>query len=150
MQEPTIVVMTAGPADRAALVDLLGAQMREHAIATDSLAPAIDAVLADPTLGALLVAHEGARAIGVAYVSYIHSLEHGGRSAWLDELYVAPDRRDRGVGRRLLHAALDLARAQGCRAMDLVVEADHARAANHYAREGFAARTRQRFVKRLP
>lgn len=145
-------ISLAATGDGPALFSLLGAQMSEHGIdlAQDRLESAILGALASPmTRGAFLVARSGGQAIGVAYLSFIWSVEHGGRSAWLDELYVAPAHRDRGIGRRLLHAAQDLARREGCAAVDLEVEADHTRAARLYAREGFRAHTRARWVKKL-
>ena len=97
----------------------------------------------------LLASGDDGRTVGVAYVSFTWTLEHGGRTAWLEELYVVPELRGGGIGGALLDAALDLARARSCRAMDLEVESDHARAANLYVRAGFRAHTRTRYVKKL-
>ncbi len=146
-----VAITVAGAMDRDPLLALLSAQMAEHDIPTNSaeLAVAIDAVLADPSLGVLLAAWSGGRAVGVAYVGWFMSLEHAGRSAWLDELYVTPDFRDRGIGQKLLHAVIDHCRAHGARAIDLEVEATHTRAANLYQREGFTPHSRQRWVLRL-
>jgi GNAT superfamily N-acetyltransferase len=146
-----VAITVATPGDREPLVGLLLAQMAEHAIDSDSarMGAAIDAVLADGRHGLLLVAWRGGAAVGVAYVGWFMSLEHGGPSAWLDELYVAPDQRNLGIGQRLLQAVIDHCRAKGARAIDLEVEADHARAANLYQRSGFIAHTRQRWVLRL-
>ena len=146
-----VAVTQAGPADRAGLLALLAAQMAEHDIDTDDqrLGAAIDAVLADPSLGVLLAAWSGGIAVGVAYLSYLFSLEHAGRSAWLDELYVTPAYRSRGIGQKLLHAAIAHARSHACVAIDLEVEAAHTRAANLYKREGFHPHQRQRWVLKL-
>lgn len=136
--------------DRAAVLALLGAQYAEHDIAIPAtLASAVDQLLAQPTLGRLLLASDGDEAVGVAYLSFIWSLEHGGHSGWLDELYVVPARRGAGLGRALLLAVCDLAANEGCIAIDLEVEASHARAANLYAREGFRPHQRARWVKTL-
>lgn len=43
-------------------------------------------------------------AVGVAYLSFTWTLEHGGKSCWLEELYVMPAYRKRGIGRQLLDA----------------------------------------------
>ena len=141
----------AGAADRGEVVSLLRAQLDEHDIALDEarLGAAVDGVFADASRGLVLLARRGGGAIGFAYVSFNWSLEHGGRSAWLDELYVAPAERERGVGRRLLLAACDAAEAAGCAAVDLEVEASHARAEHLYAREGFSPHTRRRWVRRF-
>src|SRR5438034_719646 len=70
---------------------------------------AVDGVLRHPERGRLLVATLAGRPIGLAALSFIWPLEHGGRSAWLEELYVEPPHRGRGIGRTLLRAACRLA-----------------------------------------
>lgn len=57
--------------------------------------------------------------------------------------------RGSGVGARLLDTVLREARQRGCRAVDLEVEASHARAANLYGRAGFTPHARARWVKKL-
>jgi len=142
-------IRTCTSRDRAAARALLSAQLEEHAIPTDSLDAALDGALADASRALVLVAEDAGHAIGVACLAFTWTLEHGGKSAWLDELYVVPSRRNAGVGRALLDAALREAKARGCLAVDLEVEADHARAANLYARAGFRAHRRARFVRTL-
>ena len=110
----------------------------EIPLASERLAHAVDGLLADPTRGRILVAREEGEAVGVAWVSFTWSLEHGGRTAWLEELYVVPARRGRGLGTTLVEAVAELARGAGCAAIDLEVEESHARAARLYERTGFS------------
>ena len=110
---------------------------------------AVDGVLRHPERGRLLVATLAGRPIGLAALSFIWPLEHGGRSAWLEELYVEPPHRGRGIGRTLLRAACRLAARSGAAAVDLEVDAGHTRAARLYAREGFRPLPRARWVRRL-
>jgi GNAT superfamily N-acetyltransferase len=147
-----LAIRPATPADRDAVVTLLLAQLREHAIDTPAVAVArtVDALLVRPHRARFLLAVESGRTIGVAAVSLAWPIEHGGRGAWLEELYLEPGARGRGVGTRLLRAACDLAAAAGAVAVDLEVETSHARAANLYAREGFVALARTHWVKRCP
>lgn len=146
--------MIIEPADREdlpALVDLLLAQLAEHDIDTPhaGVANAVAGSFDDPRRARILVARRDAEIVGIAYVSFIWALEHGGLSAWLEELYVVPAERDRGVGRCLLDAAIDLVRGEGCAALDLEVETAHTRAENLYARAGFRRHSRSRWVKSL-
>jgi ribosomal protein S18 acetylase RimI-like enzyme len=129
---------------------LLRAQLDEHSIALpdDALRAAIRGAIDKPARGAFLVARDP-DPVGVAYLSYVWTLEHGGQSAWLEELYVVPPMRCRGIGRRLLCEVMAHATRAGCRAVDLEVEQDHARAANLYAREGFRPHRRARWVAPL-
>jgi GNAT superfamily N-acetyltransferase len=136
--------------DLPVLEGLLRAQFEEHAIPLDprALSGAVRGLLSDEGRGAVLLARDP-DPIGVAVLAYTWTLEHGGKSAWLDELFVVPEHRDRGVGRALLLRALQVAGASGCRAVDLEVDVEHARAEHLYAREGFAALPRKRWARRL-
>jgi len=131
----------ARPDEAGAVTALLAAQLDEHAIplAPELLAEAVAGALADDGRALILLAREEQRPVGVAYLSFQWALERGGNVLWLEELYVLPEWRGRGIGTRLLQAALDAARARGCLAVELEVEASHARAANLYARAGFRA-----------
>jgi GNAT superfamily N-acetyltransferase len=141
----------AGVGERDEVLALLAAQLAEHAIDLPParLAEAVDGVLADPRRGVLLLARDAGGAVGVAYLSFTWALEHGGRVGWLEELYVVPAARERGIGGALLDAVLATARAAGCAAIDLEVDAAHARAARLYERRGFGQLTRTRFALRL-
>ncbi len=139
---PPTVIEAPGPArpdEAAALFELLSAQLLEHAIPLPPrlLGEAIAGALADDGRALILVAREEGRPVGVTYLSFQWTLERGGNVLWVEELYVLPKRRGRGIGTELLRAALDVARARRCLAVELEVEASHARAANLYARAGF-------------
>lgn len=43
----------------------------------------------------------------------------GGKSAWLDELYVIPEHRELGAGSLLLERVIEEAKNEGCLALDL-------------------------------
>jgi GNAT superfamily N-acetyltransferase len=138
--------------DVSRVVALLAVQMAEHAvdIARERIEHAVRGMLADGRRGVILVAREGeADVVGLAWVSFTWSLEHGGLTSWLEELYVVPERRERGLGRELLLAAQEAARAAGCAATDLEVDVDHRRAENLYEREGYRRLPRGRWVRRL-
>jgi GNAT superfamily N-acetyltransferase len=129
----------ARPDELDAICGLLTAQLDEHAIplAPELLVEAVRTALADDQKALILLARQGGRPVGVAFVSFQSSLERGGRIMWLEELYVLPELRGRGTGTALLRAALEAARVRGCRSVELEVEASHTRAANLYARAGF-------------
>ena len=81
----------------------------------------------------------------MAALAYLWSLEHGGRVAWLDEIFVLPAHRGRGIGRLLLRVALVVAQKAGCRVAQLEVVQGHERAEHLYRREGFASVARRRW-----
>jgi GNAT superfamily N-acetyltransferase len=149
---PRVEIRPARPSDRARAVALLVRQMEEHdlTVARAALARAVGTLLARPALGRVLVARLAGRTIGVAVLSFVWTIEHGGASSWLDELYVEPAHRGSGIGTALLRAAIAAVVASGARAIDLEVVAGHERAANLYRREGFVRHTRERWVYHPP
>lgn len=130
---------------------LLSVQLQEHGSDTTGkqLGGAIRSVLGDGRLGFFLVAKEGDEVVGVAYVSFIWSLEHGGKSSWLDELYVLPRCRGQGVGTALVEAVKERVRILGGAAVDLEVDVEHARAEGLYRRLGFKKLPRTRLVAKV-
>ena len=147
-----IVVRAARRDDLPALTALLIAQLRDHGndVPDAALTAAAHGMLDRPHRGQFLVALDGDTVIGLAALSYLWTLEHGGRAAWLDELYVLPTRRDGGVGAALLQAAVAAARAAGALAVDLEIESGHERVASLYRRAGFAPLSRQRWSLGVP
>jgi ribosomal protein S18 acetylase RimI-like enzyme len=143
-----IVVATVSEIDDVAL--LLAAQFEEHSIAFDQsvLRAAIRGAASQPARGEFLLARDD-RSLGLAYLAYTWTLEHGGLSAWLEELYVIPEARSHGIGSRLLRSAMAHAKTAGCAAIDLEVASDHARAAHLYARAGFRQHQRARWYLTL-
>ena len=146
-----IQIGRATVADAPDLLRLLSVQLREHHVRLEDagLARAIDGVLANPARGFFLLLAVDGRRVGAAYVSFVWALEHGGHSAWLEELYVEPARRAEGFGTELLRAVLAECEACGCAALDLEIDADHERVRSLYRRHGFHELPRRRLAKRL-
>jgi len=147
-----IEVRPACAEDRQALVRLLGVQLGEHGVplSAEALEHGVDGLLRRPQLGRFLVAAERSEIVGFAALSFLWTLEHGGRAVWLDELYVLPERRGRGIGRTLLGEVYAVAKSVGAGAVDLEIERGHERAARLYEREGFRPLTRNRWARPLP
>ena len=137
--------------DQDTVVDLLFRQFQEHAIETsqERLAWAVGQVLCNENHGFFLLAKVGDLALGVANIAFAWTLEHGGKSAWLDELYMLPEYRGRGIGTALLEEAIAQAHDAGCAAVDLEVDENHHKAENLYQREGFEPLFRSRWVKKI-
>lgn len=135
----------------APVVSLFQAQLREHNItsSSDALTAALRTLSTLPQYGFLLTALSGGLPVGVAYAACILSLEHGGWSGWLEEFYVLPEWRGRGVGSLLLAGVVAAATGRGWSALDLEVDSAHQRVISLYARNGFQPVSRTRFVRRL-
>ena len=142
----TIRRLTAATCGRA--LPLLEAQYREHRIQMggSTLRKAVREL--SQGRGLLLLASDR-EPVGVAVLSYTYALEHGGPAAWLDELYVVPERRGKGIGLALLKRGMAAARRAGCVFMELEVVAGHGRAARLYLREGFRKLPRTRYSRPL-
>lgn len=130
---------------------LLVQQLGEHGVtrSTEQLVPIVESVVIDSARGFLLLARDSSQIVGVAYVATILSAEHCGLAGWLEELYVRPDQRSRGIGTALVTAVLERARETGMVAIDLEVDAGHARAKSLYQRFDFRPLDRSRWTRKL-
>lgn len=96
-------------------------------------------IIANPETGTILVAREQDVIVGMVNLLFTESTALGARVALLEDMVVQPASRGRGIGTMLLQAAFQAARAQGCRRITLLTDADNAAARRFYARHGFGA-----------
>lgn len=145
---PSLHIREATAADLTAVLELLIPHLEDHSIVlgNDALRRATQRLIEDPEVGRVLVATAGAQIAGVAVLSFLWTLEHGGAAAWLDELYVRPQWRRAGVGNQLVEASMTVARLRGCIALDLEIEPGHDSAQRLYGRLGFRRHARERWV----
>ena len=130
---------------------LLVEQLGEHGVdaSTEQLSRVLERVVAEGARGFILLARDDRGIVGIAYVATILSAEHCGLVAWLEELYVTPSIRSRGIGTALVTAVLERAREAGIVAIDLEIDAGHSRAESLYRRLGFRPLERSRWVREL-
>jgi ribosomal protein S18 acetylase RimI-like enzyme len=107
------------------------------------------ALLADATLGRVLLAWRDDRLIGYLTLTFGYSIEHRGRDALVDELYVEPDARALTAGTQLLESAAELCRAMAITRVHLEVDHTNPRAHALYARLGFRGQARQLLTRSL-
>jgi ribosomal protein S18 acetylase RimI-like enzyme len=98
---------------------------------------ALEALLANPTIGRLYVAREGKRVVAMASLLYTISTVEGGKAAWFEDLVVHPDERKRGIGEALLKYVVAQARADGLLRITLLTDMQNERAQAMYRRAGF-------------
>ena len=134
-----LVLRPAGPGDLPDLLEMLRRFYAEDRIPLDEprVRRGLEQLLADPARGAVLFAEAGGACLGYLVLGWCFSIEQGGRHVLVDELYLAPDARGRGLGSALLAAACECARAQGAEVARLEVNRHNARAKALYLRHGF-------------
>jgi GNAT superfamily N-acetyltransferase len=130
---------------------LLVEQLAEQGVAAsaEELSSVLEKVVVEGAAGFLIVARADHRIVGIAYVATILSAEHRGIVAWLEELYVTPAVRCRGIGTALLNAVIERARQMDIVAVDLEIDAAHSRAESLYRRSGFRRLNRSRWMRQL-
>ena len=100
-------------------------------------ARAFQALLADPRLGGAWLAEVDGEAVGHAVLTVSFSMEYGGLRGFVDDFYVRPAARARGVGLALLGAVRSACAARGVRALHVEVGPENATARRLYARAGY-------------
>jgi len=110
---------------------------------------ALRGLAGDPGRGRLWVLDDGGAVCGYLAVTFGWSLEFQGRDAFVDELYLAPSQRGRGLGGAAIGLAEEACRAAGVRALHLEVERDNAAGRALYRRSGFEDHERILMTKRL-
>ena len=132
-----IELRIARPADAAIFAGLL------HAFNVEFDEPTPDADMiaawAAPLLanGEVTVLFAGDGPDGFAQLRFRPSLYTCALDAHLEELYVVPERRGRGLGRALLEGAMEIARERGAARIDLGTSEDDVAARALYESAGF-------------
>jgi ribosomal protein S18 acetylase RimI-like enzyme len=102
----------------------------------DVLAARLRVLLAgDATIGLLA----GTPAVGVALVTLRPNVWYAGRVALLDELYVVPRLRGRGIGSALVDLLMSASRAMGVDLVEINVDEGDVDAQRFYERHGFSS-----------
>jgi GNAT superfamily N-acetyltransferase len=106
-------------------------------------------LIASPAFGRVFLLVAQGDAVGYAVVALGFSLEFGGRSAFLDELYVRPPSRGQGIGTAALALLEDRCRRLGARSLALEVHLENRKAEALYRRSGFVPSGRHLLTRRL-
>ena len=94
-------------------------------------------LIAERNLGRLILFEDSDKLAGYMILGFGFSLEFNGRDCFIDEFYVLPEYRSRGIGRAAVEFALGVCREVGIKAVHL--EADYVNVRGHefYKRMGF-------------
>jgi ribosomal protein S18 acetylase RimI-like enzyme len=98
---------------------------------------AFTTLLADARLGGAWLAEINGEPVGHTVLTVSFSMEYGGLRGFVDDLYVRPEARRRGVGAALLRALHEDCAARGVRAVHVEVDSEDTVARRLYARAGY-------------
>jgi len=105
--------------------------------------------LANPELGQGWIFLEREIPVGYIFLTFGYSFEYHGRDSFIDELYIEPEYRRKGIGRRAMEFVEERAREQGVNAIHLEVDDGNDPAAGLYRRAGFVDHSRFLMTKWL-
>jgi GNAT superfamily N-acetyltransferase len=105
------------------------------------IATLLEILLGDSRAGAAWLAYDGASAIGYLLAVYVFSLENGGLTAEIDELYVLDDHRGAGVGAQLVAVSESFLAGLGCKNVALQLGRDNHAGRAFYEKRGYSARS---------
>jgi diamine N-acetyltransferase len=142
----------AGPGDLERLLGFVAALYAEDGsipFVRDRVSAALLTLMGDDSLGRVWLIEVDGSAAGYLVAVWGFSLEWHGRDAFVDELFVDPAHRRRGLGTAALRRAETECLAAGVRALHLEVERSNPRAQALYRREGYRDHDRYLMTKRL-
>jgi diamine N-acetyltransferase len=106
-------------------------------------------LLGDPAIGRCWLIFHGEDLIGYVVLTFGFSLEYQGRDAFVDELFVLPAWRGKGIGKQALAIVEAACVEGGVTALHLEVERNKTAAQALYRRCGFVDKERFLMTKRM-
>jgi ribosomal protein S18 acetylase RimI-like enzyme len=140
MSDAGTEIRRAGPEDAGAIARLLHDFNTEFSEPTPGVVALTGYSRRLLEQGEMTVLLAGPGPDGIALVRFRPCVWTGGPEAHLQELYVVPALRGRGIGRALLEATIELARAAGAGGLDLNTGATDTAARALYESAGFTNR----------
>ena len=146
-----VILNEAGTED----IEILVALMREfYAEANYSLdltraRESFEQLQRQPALGRAFIVNAGSEVAGYLVLTLTFSMEYGGLSAFLDDLYIRPHFRGKRVGTAALAWLEECARSLDVRAIHLEVGRDNAPGLSLYRSAGFKDNDRQLLTLQL-
>ena len=101
----------------------------------------LERICTDPRLGAGWIAEDDGRTVGYLLAVFVHSLEHLGLTAEIDEFFLLPSSRGHGAGVAMLDAAEAEFRRMGCTNVSLQLGRGNDAAREFYLRRGYSERS---------
>ena len=141
-------LITASDADLPQLLTWLSAFHADFAIQQTKAQQreSLLTLIRNPQLGSIWLIHANEEAVGYIALCTGYSLEFGGLDAFIDEIYIAPDRRGSGIASQVLQLVKLEAKAMGIRALHLEVNCSDEKVQKLYQKSGFTMREKYRLM----
>ena len=141
----TIAIRRASPSDLADLLELMSEFYAEagYRLRPERARAALSPLLDPGELGQVWLADFAGQVAGHLVLTFSYSMEYGGRSAFVDDLFVRPALRNRGLGGALVQHARAVCERLGVRAMHLEVARGNGPAQAIYRASGFESTDRE-------
>jgi GNAT superfamily N-acetyltransferase len=138
MHDAELAVRRATAGDIGALVEVMEEFHAESGYVLDRAwaASSFADLLSTPAWGCVWLACHDGTPIGHAVLTVRYTMEHGGLSGYVDDLFVRPAFRRRGVARSLLGELFGECRARRCKSVQVEVGQGNAAALGAYAEFG--------------
>jgi len=136
-------IRKAKPTDAPAMAELVAAYWAFEGIDgfdQDTVQRSLRWLLGSESLGGGWLAVVDGQPAGYLLIVHVFSLENGGLTAEIDELFVREDCRNQGLGQALLKAAESACHDAGCKNISLQIGRDNRAARAFYLGQGFADR----------
>jgi GNAT superfamily N-acetyltransferase len=141
-----VTTRPAGPGDLPCLVEMMREFYAEadYALETEWAERSFRALLGDPALGAVFIVFAEGEPRGYAVLTFRHSMEFGGRDAFIDDLFVRKASRRQGLGRAVVGSLVGACGRLGILALHVETSGENRAAVALY--ESFGMRDRKRLL----
>lgn len=141
----------AGPDDAGRILPLMAAFHAEEGLDLSDAhrAAALQPILDGSPLGQAFLIGPRIAPVGYMVLTIGWSIEFGGKDAFIDELFIRPSVRGRGLGTEAMNAAALYLTQNGVKALHLEVDHDNQRAISTYEKTGFERRDRYGLMSRM-
>lgn len=106
-------------------------------------------LIANPAYGKLWLIEMPEDVAGYTFLGYGFSFEFKGRDAFVDELFIVPAFRGKGIGKKAIDFIVEQAKLEGIKALHLEAEVHNKNALNLYRNKGFVDHKRFLLTKWL-
>jgi len=109
----------------------------------------LEELLQTPTAGRIYLIQKDRKIVGYVFLSFYFSIEFGGRTAFIDELFVLPRDRGQGIGSKVINLVEQKCVELTLKAIHLESERTNERATALYLKLGFVDYNRRLMTKKL-